>query len=563
MTPTLLSLNVGLPKDVPWHGKTVHTGIYKTPVSGPRTVRRLNVDGDGQGDLQGHGGEMRAVLVYQRESIEYWRSMLGRPDIGYGHFGENFTVTGLGDDEVCIGDRYRIGDAEFEVTQPRVTCYRLGMRLDTPTLPALLVAHHRPGFYLRVLTEGTIEAGDPIVRTGRGRHTLSVAETDALLYLPERDRQRLKDAVDVPALSPGWQQSFRELLAGGAAPAVGTEPGWPGFRRLRVTALTPESSTILSVRLASADGGPLPVALPGQYVTLRVSGAGDPAPVRSYSLSSAPGERTYRISVKQDGQVSTYLRTTLRTGAEVEVAAPRGEFVLAPGDEPVVLVSAGVGVTPVLAMLHQLAAEHTRREVFWLHTAHDVAQLAFAEEAHQLLKTLPGAAEHVFLTAETGKRLSAATLAGLGLPASGSAYICGPQAFMDDVRSALTDLGLDPARLHTEPFGARTAFNPGLTSVSTAHPHPPAGAPGTGPRVTFARAGLTVRWQDDQASLLTLAEACDIPTRWSCRTGVCHTCVTPLLSGQVNYRPDPLEPPAADEALLCCTQPTDDVVLDL
>ena len=563
---TLLSVNVGLPKDVAWHGKTVRTGIWKTPVSGPATARKLNIDGDGQGDLNGHGGEQRAVLVYQLESVEYWRRHLGHDGFEFGQFGENFTVDGLGDDEACIGDRYRIGEAEFEVTQPRVTCYRLGMRLDVPTLPALLVAHHRPGFYLRVVTEGLVRAGDEIVRTRRGPHEMSVAEIDALLYLPGRDRKRLRAAVDIPALSPGWQQSFRDLLDGGAAPAIGTEPSWPGFRPLRVADLAAESSTITSVRLAAADGSPLPAPLPGQYVTLRVGDAGDPAPVRSYSLSSAPGDATYRISVKRDGLVSTYLQTRLRIGATVEVAAPRGDFVLAAGTEPVLLIAAGVGATPVLAMLHQLAA-HSDREVWWLYTAHDERQQAFADEAHGLLASLPRAHEQVFLTApeggSPGRRLSLATLTELGLPTGASAYICGPQAFMDDIREALTHLGLDPARLHTELFGERTAINPGVVTTADTPPHQPGGPPGTGPAVTFARAGLTVRWQDARSSLLTLAEACDVPTRWSCRTGVCHTCVTPLLSGKVSYDPDPLEPPEPGQTLLCCSRPDDDVVLDL
>ena len=140
----LLSLNVGMPKDVPWQGRTVHTGIFKHPVEGPRMARTLNIDGDGQGDLGGHGGEQRAVMVYQRQSYDYWRDQLGRDDLEYGNFGENFTVDGLPDDEVHIGDRYRIGDAEFEVTQPRVTCFRVAMRLNEPEMPSLLVARHRP-----------------------------------------------------------------------------------------------------------------------------------------------------------------------------------------------------------------------------------------------------------------------------------------------------------------------------------------------------------------------------------------------------------------------------------
>src|SRR5690349_5210953 len=203
----LLAVNVGLPQDVPWHGTTVHTGVWKQPVTGPRMVRRLNIDGDGQGDLAGHGGEQRAVLVYQIDSYRYWQDHFGRSDFEFGQFGENFTIDGLADDQVCIGDRYRIGAAEFEVTQPRVTCFRVGMRLGEPELPALLVAHHRPGFYLRVITEGSVQAGDEVVRTRVGPHGMSVADVDALLYLPDRDVDRLRKALDIPALSPGWQQS--------------------------------------------------------------------------------------------------------------------------------------------------------------------------------------------------------------------------------------------------------------------------------------------------------------------------------------------------------------------
>ncbi len=274
---SLVSVNVGLPKDVDWQGRTVYTGVWKSPVEGPRMVRRLNLDGDGQGDLAGHGGEQRAVLVYQLDSYRHWQDHFGREDFEYGQFGENFTVDGLADDEVCIGDRYRIGEAEFEVTQPRVTCFRVGMRMGQPQLPALLVSHRRPGFYLRVIAEGQVRAGDEIVRTRAGRHGLSVADIDALLYLPGRDVSQLRLAVDIPALSPGWQQSLRELLdAAERGIAVGAaadaEPGWAGFRQLRVVELVAESSTVTSVYLAAADGSPLPKPKAGQYITLRTAG---------------------------------------------------------------------------------------------------------------------------------------------------------------------------------------------------------------------------------------------------------------------------------------------------
>lgn len=157
MTARLLSVNVGLPRDVPWRSRTVHTSVWKHPFVGRRIVKRLDVVGDAQGDLVGHGGEHRAVFVYQIESHRYWEAQLGRTGFTYGQFGENFTVEGLPDNQVCIGDRYRIGSALFEVTQPRVTCYRIGIRMVEPKMAALLVSHHRPGFYFRVLQEGEVE----------------------------------------------------------------------------------------------------------------------------------------------------------------------------------------------------------------------------------------------------------------------------------------------------------------------------------------------------------------------------------------------------------------------
>ncbi|MFZ0494344.1 MAG: MOSC domain-containing protein, partial [Methylocella sp.] len=211
--PRLLSVNVGLPRDIAWRGKTVRTAIWKAPVQGGRMVRRLNIDGDGQGDLAGHGGEQRAVFVYQIDSYHYWQSQLGRTDFTYGQFGENFTIDGLSDQEVCIGDRYRVGGALFEVTQPRVTCYRVGIRMQEPQMAALLVAHGRPGFYLRVLEEGEVEAGDEILRVASGPERMSVFEINALLYMPGHPRSQLERALHIPALSAGWRGSLVALLA--------------------------------------------------------------------------------------------------------------------------------------------------------------------------------------------------------------------------------------------------------------------------------------------------------------------------------------------------------------
>ena len=572
----LLSVNVGLPRDVTWNGRTVHTGIWKEPVSGPVMAHRLNLDGDGQGDLNGHGGEQRAVMVYQAQSYAYWGAHLGRSDLTWGIFGENLTVDGLPDDQVCIGDRYRVGEAEFEVTQPRTTCYRVGLRLDEPQMPALLVAHRRPGFYFRGVREGRVQAGDDIVKIGAASEQISVAVTDALLYLPSGDVGTMRRLLEVGALSPGWQTSFRDLVdqtdrrhdVRPTPPA----PAWDGFRPMRVAGLVHETDLVTSVYLRPNAGHPLPTPLPGQYLTVRLVGAGDPPPVRSYSVSAPPTDG-YRISVKREpgGLASSYIGTTLEVGDEVDVAAPRGEFVLRDGDEPVVLLSAGIGVTPVLAMLHALAAQHSPRQVWWLHTTKGPATHALADEARRLLDALPGGHSRIFYTSGPGAlgergtisgRLDRAALARLDLPVAASAYVCGPGGFMDAMTAALTDLGFTGSSIHTEHFTSLTAINPGVVATARPAPHAPA-VPGTGPMVTFARAGLTVPFDENQASLLEMAEACDVPTRWSCRTGVCHTCSTPLLSGAVTYSPNPLTEPDVGEVLLCCARPQDDLALDL
>src|SRR2546422_8135564 len=208
----LLSVNVGLPRDIAWRGRTVHTAVWKDPVQGRRMVRRLNIDGDGQGDLGGHGGKQRAVFVYQIESYRYWQEQLKRTDFVPGQFGENFTIEGLPDDAVCIGDRYQIGSALFEVTQPRVTCYRVGIRMNEPRMPALLTSSERPGVYSRVLQEGEVGAGDEIVKVGEANERMTVAEINALLYSPNHARDRLERALRIEALSPGWRSSFELLL---------------------------------------------------------------------------------------------------------------------------------------------------------------------------------------------------------------------------------------------------------------------------------------------------------------------------------------------------------------
>ena len=333
----------------------------------------------------------------------------------------------------------------------------------------------------------------------------------------------------------------------------------------------PESRSVTSFVVEPADGEELPPFRPGQFLTLRVQPPGATrALLRSFSICSAPDARRYRLGVKREGVVSTYLHDAVTPGATIEVGAPRGLFTLDPddGSEPVVLLSAGVGATPVLSMLASLAAARSEREVWWIHGARNRAEHAFADEARRLLAALPRSHSHVRYSrpAEAdvrGRDYDAAghvtfdSLEALALPRDARYNLCGPRAWMREPASGLLTWGAAPEHIHTEIFGSEPLEG------AEHEPHPPPGEPGSGPEVAFTTSGLTVRWDPGFGSLLELAEACDVPVAWSCRTGVCHSCECGLVDGELAYEPDPLEQPEHGRALICCSRPASDVALEL
>jgi ferredoxin-NADP reductase len=413
-----------------------------------------------------------------------------------------------------------------------------------------------------------------------------VAEVDGLLYLPGHSREQLERALQVPALSKGWQSSFQAMLQQdlNAEPSVGNPglayeepaPAWPGFRQMRVARIHKESDNVTSFILEPIDRQGLPVFLPGQFVVLRLLVDPKGAPVlRSYSLSDLPAIDHLRISVKSElnGIGSSFLCNRVREGDVLDVSAPRGSFTLRPSQNPVVLLSAGVGATPVMSMLHSLAAERSERDVWWVYGARNRAEHVFAEESRSLLKELsrgrgcivyskPAATDQMEVDYDASGHIDIALLERIGVSRDSDFYLCGPTSFLESMRDGMQNWGVRADNVHTEIFGSLEAITPGMAQVVHT-PHLPNGTPGTGPPVSFARSGITAAWDPKFANLLELAEACDVPVRWSCRTGVCHTCMTALISGSIVYSPEPLERPATGNVLICCSQPNASITLDL
>jgi ferredoxin-NADP reductase/ferredoxin len=345
-----------------------------------------------------------------------------------------------------------------------------------------------------------------------------------------------------------------------------------------VVASREESADVRSFEFAAEDGLPLPPALPGQHIVVRVRpNPNAPAVTRNYSLCGPPGSPNYQIGVKNEhGLASGFLHQSVRAGSRVEVGAPRGSFTLADGATPVVLISAGVGVTPMLAMLHAAVAVDavTPRQVWWLHSARDRAHHSFAQKADDLLAALSASRRCVFHSRpapgdmlgqdfDRPGHLSPQLLQDIGVPQNADFYLCGPAHFLEDFQKGLGAWDIPRSRIHVEAFGPGPALTPGIASVAAVLPHPPDGPAGGGPMVTFLRSGIAVPWDTRFGNLLELAEACAVPVRWACRSGVCHNCESGLIEGEVAYAPEPLDPPAEGNALICCATPITAVGLDL
>jgi ferredoxin-NADP reductase/ferredoxin len=357
-------------------------------------------------------------------------------------------------------------------------------------------------------------------------------------------------------------------------------PG-PRFVRYRVAEITPESRTVCSFGLVPRGRRRLPAHQPGQFVTLRADVPGNGRVLRSYSLSAAVDGRRLRISVKREAQgvMSRHLHAALDVGATVEVTGPSGAFVL--GNErcrPIALVSAGIGATPVLAMLHALAANNPRREVWWIHSARNGREHPFRGEVRAIIEKLEAGHSHVRYSRpepadvlgrdfDAEGRLTPDAILELGVPLDAEFRLCGPNRFVADLADGLRAVGVDAASIASESFGGAPATAPAAAMAPAAARQAPEPVPvgedtGSGPSVVFARSSVSARWEGSHGNLLELAEAKSVPTTAGCRIGACQGCRTTVLDGSVRHEPEPLEAPPAGSALLCCARPEGDVVLD-
>ncbi len=578
----LLSVNVCLPKEITVKERTVRTGIFKESVDRRVRVRTLNIDGDGQADLIGHGGEFRAVLVYTFENYRYWERKLDRTDFKFGQFGENFTVEGMLDDEIHAGDRFRIGTALFEVTQPRVPCYKLAIKMGIDGFYNRLLESGRPGFYFRVLEEGEVGARDPIEKVSEDPVGMSISQLSRLMYFDKDNLDGARESLRIKALSPGWRVTFEDRLAK-ARTAAGFKERLETFV---VDRKVPEADDITSFYLVPLDGEPLSPFLPGQFLPLKLDIPAQYKPIlRTYSLSDSPSRDYYRLTIKREpppprrpdaypGVSSNYFHDQVELGSKVTAKPPRGRFFLDPaGETPVVLLSGGIGLTPLVSMLNAIVDAGSSRPIWFIHGTRNKRVHAFREyvrrvaEAHSNVYThirysRPSPDDVLGRDYDDQGHVDAELLKDLLPKNDYDFYLCGPTPFMESLFEGLLLWGVPEFRIHYEFFGPASLLKE-RAKVATPTQVAVASQCCEEIEVAFSKSGVKANWNPSYESILDLAEAHGLSPDYSCRSGICHTCMCRLEQGEVEYMLEPLEPPDEGSVLICCSKPKTNVVVDV
>jgi MOSC domain-containing protein YiiM/ferredoxin-NADP reductase len=559
MNGKVASLNVGEPRLVSYRGTSFRTGILKTPIDAPLTLKRLNFTGDGQADLSAHGGIDKAVYCYPLEHYAFWRREIGRAALPMGQFGENVTTEGLLENELRIGDILRMGTALLQVSEPRIPCYKLVMHMNAGSdFSVRFLAANRSGFYCRVLEEGIVAPSDPITLISRDLSSPAVSEVVAATQFADRDPVKLRQVVGARDISTKWRTRVRRMIDAELRRRM--EQAGPQSRVLIVDEIVPEARDVTSIWLAARDGGSLPAALPGQYLTL----AWPDGLKRTYSISATEADRRYRITVKLALGRGSARIATLKVGDTLDVERPRGNFhpdVAA--DTPLVLAAAGIGATPIMNMLDHVTRGGGRNvfAAFGMrhpetHPLMNELKALMAERRNlqvQLAYSQYDGAPLAGLPAPKHGRLAAADLLPHAAAPLAEIFLCGPGEFIRQMHDGLAAAGINPMCIRYEAFGPSTL----LPARGEAAADPAAKF-----NVTFTRSNMEAVWTPAAGTLLNLAEAAGVSPTFGCRAGSCGLCRTAIADGSVSYV-EPIDEPEAGYVYPCCAIPQADCRLDM
>ncbi len=565
MDGKVVSLNVGVPRQVTYRGVSFRTGILKTPIDAPLSLKRLNFAGDAQADLSAHGGEHKAVYCYPLEHYDFWCGEIGRAALPMGQFGENVTTQGLLESELRIGDVLQMGTAVLQVSEPRIPCYKLVMHMDAGSdFSVRFLAANRTGFYCRVLQEGTVAPADPVTLLARDPASPTVKEVVAATQFADRDPVELRRVVRAKDISAKWRARVRRMID--AEMRRRMEQGAAPSRTLVVEEIVAEVRDTFSLWLKAPDGAPLPPALPGQYLTL----VWPDGLKRTYSLSAFEPDTRYRITVKleRDGQGAlgrgSSRVASLKAGDALDVERPRGNFHPDMGDDaPLILAAAGIGVTPIMTMLDHVTREG-KRSVFAAfgmrhpdqHPLTDELKALLAERSNLQVKLAYSQYEGApiaGLPAHKNGRLAAADLLPHAAAPLAEIYLCGPGDFIRQMHAGLVAAGVNPLSIRYEAFGPSTLV-PARTDI--------AADPAATFTVSFTRSNMEAVWTAASGTLLNLAEAAGISPTFGCRAGSCGLCRTAILQGEVSYV-EPIDEPDRGYVYPCCAIPQTDCRLDV
>jgi uncharacterized protein len=559
-------------------GRQVMTSIVREPIPGP-----LQIGPEGPVD-NSTAVHTEHTLAFPADHYDFWARELGVPRDSWrwAWWGENLTVTGVDEGMLRIGDWVKIGSAEFEVTSPRVPCFKVAWRVGQPDSFLLrMMETGRVGFHLAVLKPGLVSLGDAIEFASPQPGNITVADLSRLLLSTSiADVEKLRATLAISALGKKAAGAVRRRLAlieDRERMRVGR---WRGWRRFILARIDDEIAGVRSFHLQPNDDQPLAPPAPGQFLSVKTERKGEPDLVRSWSISDVDLQsRRYRITIKaiENGAGSGRMHQQLRVGDVIWSRPPAGQFVLdRSGHRRIALFSAGIGVTPMMMMLKAyIERGQGAPPLAWVQVATNGRTHPFKAEIAALLAQIPDVRRIIYYTrpdhadrldidydragrptAEDLRELFGATyplnLFGRELPFPGKeteVYVCGPQGFQELVRDSLLVIGVKPSDIRSEAFIVRTVGGAGL---------PPVIEKAT---VRFTQSGMTADWYaDDGQTLLDLAETAGLTPPYACRSGLCQSCECEITAGDVQYDPKPSIALERGRVLICCARPATEVL---